>query len=155
MVNASLEWEKSHPHELSAAMAAPQLGINKRLIIIRDSMDDKANTSFTTLVDPEIIKQEGKIIEDFEGCLSVPFIYGKVPRYSKSVLRPPMNSLALLLTKLTTSTAFFSLIVSKIEPMPSLSSIKMATYNQSTTKLVSRITNNFSQTKTSLFLLNT
>ena len=83
MVDASLEWEKSHPHELSAAMAAPQLGINKRLIIIRDSMDDKANTSFTTLVDPEIIKQEGKIIEDFEGCLSVPFIYGKVPRYSK------------------------------------------------------------------------
>jgi len=78
MVDASLEWEKSHPHELSAAMAAPQLGINKRLIIIRDSMDDKANTSFTTLVDPEIIKQEGKIIEDFEGCLSVPFIYGKV-----------------------------------------------------------------------------
>ena len=49
MVDASLEWEKSHPHELSAAMAAPQLGINKRLIIIRDSMDDKANTSFTTL----------------------------------------------------------------------------------------------------------
>ena len=83
MVDASLEWEKSHPHELSAAMAAPQLGINKRLIIIRDSMDDKANTSFTTLVDPEIIKQEGKIVEDFEGCLSVPFIYGKVPRYSK------------------------------------------------------------------------
>ena len=55
MVDASLEWEKSHPHELSAAMAAPQLGINKRLIIIRDSMDDKANTSFTTLVDPAVI----------------------------------------------------------------------------------------------------
>ncbi|MBI1146629.1 peptide deformylase, partial [Candidatus Saccharibacteria bacterium] len=35
MVDSSLEWEKEHPHELSAAMAAPQLGINKRIIIIR------------------------------------------------------------------------------------------------------------------------
>jgi peptide deformylase len=30
-----------------------------------------------------IAKYEGDIIEDYEGCLSVKDIYGKVPRYSK------------------------------------------------------------------------
>lgn len=83
MIDASLEWEKQHPHELSAAMAAPQLGINKRIIIIRDDLDDKTNASFTAFIDPEIIKASGKVISDYEGCLSVPFIYGLVPRSSK------------------------------------------------------------------------
>ena len=83
MRKASLEWEKNHPYELSAAMAAPQLGFDRRIIIVRDDLDDKKNQGFTALVDPEIIKTEGKVEEDFEGCLSVPFIYGRVPRPSK------------------------------------------------------------------------
>lgn len=83
MREASLEWEKSHPYELSAAMAAPQLGFDRRIIIIRDDLDDKNNLSFTALVDPEVIKTEGKIKKDYEGCLSVPFIYGLVPRPTK------------------------------------------------------------------------
>ncbi len=87
MVKASLEWEKEHPYELSAAMAAPQLGINQRIIIIRDDMDDKKNTSFTALIDPEVIKTEGKTIRDYEGCLSVPKIYGMVPRPNKARIK--------------------------------------------------------------------
>ena len=83
MINASLEWEKQHPYELSAAIAAPQLGINQRIIIIRDDLEDKTNTNFTAFIDPEVIKADGKIITDYEGCLSVPFIYGLVPRHSK------------------------------------------------------------------------
>ncbi len=83
MLKNSLEWEKDHPHELSAAMAAPQLGINKRIIIVRDDLDDKNNNSFTALINPEVIKTEGKTITDYEGCLSVPEIYGKVPRPEK------------------------------------------------------------------------
>lgn len=83
MRKASLEWEKSHPYELSAAMAAPQLGFDRRIIIVRDDLDDKKNKTFTALIDPEVIKTEGKIESDFEGCLSVPAIYGKVPRPTK------------------------------------------------------------------------
>lgn len=79
----SLKWEAEHPYELSAAMAAPQMGVNKRIIIIRDDMEDKKNASFTALIDPEVIRTEGKTITDYEGCLSVPAIYGKVPRASK------------------------------------------------------------------------
>lgn len=83
MRKASLDWEKEHPYELSAAMAAPQLGFNRRIIIIRDDLDDKKNTNFTAFIDPEVIKTEGKIEKDYEGCLSVPFIYGLVERPTK------------------------------------------------------------------------
>ncbi|MBR3366043.1 peptide deformylase [Candidatus Saccharibacteria bacterium] len=79
----TLEWEKSHEHELSAAMAAPQLGVNKRVIIVRDDFDDKENRHFTALLNPEVIKTEGKIVKEHEGCLSVPRYYGLVPRHEK------------------------------------------------------------------------
>ncbi len=79
----TLEWEKKHPHELSAAMAAPQLGYNKRIIIVRDDFDDKENRHFTALLNPEVIKVEGPVVKDHEGCLSVPKYYGLVPRHEK------------------------------------------------------------------------
>ena len=83
MRRASLEWEKEHPYELSAAMAAPQIGFNKRIIIVREDLDDKKNNEFMAFINPEIIKTEGKIETDHEGCLSVPRYYGLVPRPSK------------------------------------------------------------------------
>lgn len=83
MRKLSLDWEKEHPYELSAAMAAPQMGVLKRIIIIRDDMEDKKNASFTALINPEVIRAEGKVKKDYEGCLSVPSIYGMVPRETK------------------------------------------------------------------------
>lgn len=83
MRSECLAWEAKHPHELSAAMAAPQLGVNKRVIIVRDDLEDKDNNHFTSLLNPEIIKTDGKIESDYEGCLSIPFIYAKVPRPDK------------------------------------------------------------------------
>lgn len=83
MIKAALDWEKDHPHELSVAMAAPQLGINQRIIIIRDDTSDKDQTKFTALINPEVIKTTGNVVKDHEGCLSVPFIYGLVPRPDK------------------------------------------------------------------------
>lgn len=80
MIRLSLDWEKAHPYELSAAMAAPQMGINQRIIIVRDDLNDKKNNSFTALINPEVIKTDGKNVVDFEGCLSVPEIYGHVSR---------------------------------------------------------------------------
>ena len=84
MRRLSLEWEKSHPFELSAAMAAPQMGVNKRIIIVRDDLDNKENATFTALINPVVLKTEGKIRRDYEGCLSVPKIYAMVPRPHKA-----------------------------------------------------------------------
>ena len=83
MRKLSLDWEKEHPYEISAAMAAPQMGVNKRIIIIRDDMENKDKATFTVLINPEVIRAEGKVKTDFEGCLSVPSVYGKVPRPTK------------------------------------------------------------------------
>jgi len=84
MVEISIEWEKHHPNEITAAMAAPQMGVLQRIIIIRDDLGDPKNKSFTALINPEIIRQEGDIKTDYEGCLSVPnSIYGLIPRHTK------------------------------------------------------------------------
>lgn len=83
MRKLSLDWEKAHPYELSAAMAAPQMGILKRIVIVRDDMENKDQASFTALINPVVIKAEGKVKSDYEGCLSVPSVYGMVPRPSK------------------------------------------------------------------------
>lgn len=91
MRRLSLDWEKEHPYELSAAMAAPQMGINKRIIIVRDDMEDKKNASFTALINPEVIKTEGKEVRDYEGCLSVPYIYGMVPRAPKVKIKAKLE----------------------------------------------------------------
>ena len=56
MTDASIDWENSRPHEISAALAAVQIDRLERVVIVR---------------------------ADFEGCLSVKDFYGKVPRYSK------------------------------------------------------------------------
>lgn len=87
MVAASLAWEKQHPYELSAAMAAPQMGENQRVIIVRDDLDDKNNQSFTALINPEVIRTEGKVEKEQEGCLSVPEIYGLVGRPHKAKIK--------------------------------------------------------------------
>lgn len=91
MRKLSLDWESEHPYELSAAMAAPQMGINKRIIIVRDDMEDKDNNTFTALINPEVIKTEGKIKKDYEGCLSVPRIYALVDRPSKVKIKAKLE----------------------------------------------------------------
>lgn len=91
MVRLSLEWEKAHPFELSVAMAAPQMGVNQRIIIVRDDFDNKDNNTFTALINPEVIKTEGKIIKEHEGCLSVPEIYGLVERPYKIKIKAQLE----------------------------------------------------------------
>ena len=83
MVSASLDWEDSRPHEISAALAAVQVDHLERVVIIRSDFENKEARDFTPLINPEIIKYEGDLVADYEGCLSVSKVYGKVPRYSK------------------------------------------------------------------------
>lgn len=83
LTSAALDWEDSRPHEISAAIAAVQIDRLTRVIIVRSDFDDKEHREFTPLINPEIVKYEGEITEDYEGCLSVSDIYGKVPRHTK------------------------------------------------------------------------
>ncbi|NLA43180.1 peptide deformylase [Candidatus Saccharibacteria bacterium] len=83
MTSAAIDWEDSRPHEISAALAAVQIDRLDRVVIVRSNFEDKTDKSFTALINPEIIKLEGEIIHDYEGCLSVQKVYGKVPRHNK------------------------------------------------------------------------
>ncbi|HUD81468.1 MAG TPA: peptide deformylase [Patescibacteria group bacterium] len=83
MEKTVLEWEASREHEVGVALAAIQINQPLRIIIVRNNYDNKDDKSFTVLINPVITKYEGDEEEDFEGCLSVQDIYGKVPRYSK------------------------------------------------------------------------
>ena len=87
MIQSCIDWENEHEFELSAAMAAPQLGYNRRIIVVREDMSNKDNANFIALINPEVIKTEGKTLYDYEGCLSVPTIYGKVPRPAKARIK--------------------------------------------------------------------
>ncbi|MEG0772857.1 peptide deformylase [Clostridium sp.] len=62
--------------ENGGGLAAPQVGILKRLVV----MD--MGQGLIKLVNPKIIKQEGKQ-EVIEGCLSNPNIWGKLTRPAK------------------------------------------------------------------------
>ena len=92
MIQSCIDWENEHEFELSAAMAAPQLGYNKRIIVVREDMNNKDNATFIPLLNPEVIKTEGKIVKDYEGCLSVPTIYGKVPRPTKARIKAQLET---------------------------------------------------------------
>lgn len=83
MTAAALDWEASRPHEISAALAAVQINRLDRVVIVRSDFDDKSMPEFTALINPEIVKYEGTVVDDYEGCLSVSKVYGMVPRHTK------------------------------------------------------------------------
>ena len=64
-----------------AGLAAPQVGILRRAVIVVD-----ANDEMLELVNPEIIAREGER-EGFEGCLSGPGRWGVVKRPMKAKVR--------------------------------------------------------------------
>ncbi len=67
-------------HEGGVGLAAPQVGIPKRVVVTR--YDEVVHE----LVNPEIVKEEGKQ-EGYEGCLSVPGYMGEVERPARLRLR--------------------------------------------------------------------
>lgn len=83
MKDATLSWEASRDHEVGVALAAVQVDQLLRIVVVRNNYDDKNDHTFTTFVNPVITKYEGNVEEDFEGCLSIKDVYGKVPRYTK------------------------------------------------------------------------
>jgi peptide deformylase len=83
MKAATMDWDASRAHEVGVALAAVQIDRLYKIVIVRDDYNDKDTRTFTVFINPQITKREGTVEADFEGCLSVPNVYGKVPRHSK------------------------------------------------------------------------
>lgn len=70
-----------------AGLAAPQIGISLQVVIFgvdyNPRYPDAETVPYTILINPKITPLSKKMEEDWEGCLSVPGMRGKVPRYAK------------------------------------------------------------------------
>jgi peptide deformylase len=65
--------------EKGVGIAAPQVGINVRVILVK-RLDREPEKPFVFYFNPEIVEQSEETVVDWEGCLSVPAGFGKVSR---------------------------------------------------------------------------
>ena len=69
-----------------AGLAAPQIGVFKRLVIFgfdtNDRYPEAGSVPFTVLINPIITPLSDEQENGWEGCLSVPGLRGVVPRYT-------------------------------------------------------------------------
>lgn len=66
-------------------LAAPQIGIHQRIVVIDISGKDEA-PQLIVAINPEIVHSEGESFEE-EGCLSVPRYAANVRRHAKVVVK--------------------------------------------------------------------
>lgn len=66
-------------------LAAPQVGVSLQLFMV-DVTNGREASGLMIFINPEMITTEGRLQED-EGCLSLPGVYGPTPRAAHVVLR--------------------------------------------------------------------
>ena len=66
-------------------LAAPQVGVSQRLVIffVPADRNGDAEVPLTVMINPVIEPLTGLQAEQYEACLSVPSLTGKVPRWTK------------------------------------------------------------------------
>ena len=69
-------------------IAAPQIGVNKRVIVVGAKKKDivyngSKDIPLTVMINPSWVKLSDDTDIQYEGCLSVPVLRGKVERYTK------------------------------------------------------------------------
>lgn len=70
--------EKTMIAERGVGLAAPQIGISKRIAIVNPEPDDE--TRLIKMINPRIVAASDETVKIEEGCLSVPGIRGDVER---------------------------------------------------------------------------
>lgn len=74
-------------HLNGAGLAAPQIGVDLQVVIFEVEQNprypDAGPVPFTVLVNPVLTPLSGLMEEDWEGCLSLPGLRGRVPRHAK------------------------------------------------------------------------
>jgi peptide deformylase len=81
------------PEAEGVAVAAPQVGVTRRLIVIRyteseddDKDEDEGEEITFRLANPEIVRGHGNQV-GLEGCLSIPGWVGDVPRFESITVK--------------------------------------------------------------------
>ncbi len=86
LVAALIETMQASP--ACVGLAAPQIGVSSRVIVVDVSQHPKTTTShgLVVLADPEIVDQSGRVVGR-EGCMSVPDLTANVGRHERVVVR--------------------------------------------------------------------
>lgn len=98
---AAMQETLDHNPRRGVGLAAPQVGFSQRILLAKDGRVEGAATF--VLVNPEIIKKSSQTDLDYEGCLSIPDVFGLVERHLKIVVKA-QNPLG---RKITLKTAGF------------------------------------------------
>jgi peptide deformylase len=74
-----------------AGLAAPQVHVSKQIVVLEVGYNSRRphapEIPLTVYINPEITPLSEEMDEDWEGCLSVPGLRGRVPRHVKIRLR--------------------------------------------------------------------
>lgn len=70
----TIESYSESDHEAGVALAAVQIGVPKKIIVIKEEDE------FIALINPSIIKMSKQTEEDLEGCMSIPQKYANIRR---------------------------------------------------------------------------
>jgi len=76
--------------EGAAGIAAPQVGVNKRIFIVDIPKEDNHGNGTEgplVLINPEFVEKSDEKFTWTEGCLSIPGLQGKVTRKKRVVMR--------------------------------------------------------------------
>jgi peptide deformylase len=82
--------EALHDTDDGVAIAAPQIGISKRIFLVRDTVFAERgdlDTADHEFINPELVNTSQATVECDEGCLSVRNTYGKVTRHKQATVR--------------------------------------------------------------------
>jgi peptide deformylase len=70
-------------------LAAPQVGISERIIVVQTPEDEEEPGSgqLYVMLNPEIVRASTEMVEGIEGCLSIPGYVGEVSRHESVTVR--------------------------------------------------------------------
>jgi len=82
-----LDMQDTMRAEQGVGLAAPQIGVDLQVVIFgfehSERYPDAPPVPYTVLINPVLTPLSDEMAEDWEGCLSVPGLRGRVPRYTK------------------------------------------------------------------------
>ena len=85
-----LNMAKTMRENAGVGLAAPQIGVSKRIALIEILSDNprypnQREVSLVVLINPKISSKSDETDVNWEGCLSIPDTYGKVERAKKLI----------------------------------------------------------------------
>jgi len=75
--------------EPGVGLAAPQVNVSLRLIVVEYAVDDSVENpqlKLFVVANPQIVHRSSEMVKGIEGCLSVPNIFGEVERVDQVVV---------------------------------------------------------------------